>query len=68
MNASTASSQDRPTSSTNARPGSSPLDDLEQYHAPSWQQEIKAWIREYQTAATLGGFALGVFIGVWMRR
>jgi len=56
------------TSSDGASSEASPLDQLEYHYAPPWQEEIKAWIREYQTAATLGSFALGVFIGVMMRR
>ena len=56
------------TAPRSASPSSSSQDRLESHYTPSWQQEIKALIREYQTAATLGAFAVGVFIGVWMRR
>ena len=30
--------------------------------------DVKAWIEHNQTLAVLGGFAVGVFIGAWMRR
>jgi hypothetical protein len=68
MQPSPASSQQRPSASSDVPPGASPLDQLERHHAPPWQDEIKAWIQEYQTAALLGGFAFGVFVGVWLRR
>jgi hypothetical protein len=34
---------------------------------PEWQQLIMDWTRENQVLAMVGGFALGVFLGVLIR-
>ncbi|WP_456427938.1 hypothetical protein [Rhodocaloribacter sp.] len=31
-------------------------------------ESLNAWVREHQTAALIGSFAVGVFLGVLLRR
>ncbi|HET6568667.1 MAG TPA: hypothetical protein VFG50_11935 [Rhodothermales bacterium] len=46
---------------------------LSEYHAESdldltgFQREVVNWIRENQAIAMIGGFAVGVFLGVMLR-
>lgn len=44
-----------------------PLSDSRRYHEARKQEAAKEWIRTHQEAAMLAAFALGVFIGIWMR-
>lgn len=36
-------------------------------HEAYEQQAAKEWVRDHQDVAVIAAFALGVFVGVWMR-
>lgn len=44
-----------------------PLSESRRYYEPRKQEAAKQWIRDHQEAAMLAAFAIGVFIGTWMR-
>lgn len=65
-----AGEADRPVDAGRQLPPHEGLDRKRQFEALGMtaQQNIRAWIEENQMLALLGGFALGVFAGVLMRR
>lgn len=60
----TSSTQEATTNQAHAAEHAS----LDDHRPPLVQDQAKAWIRENRTLAVLGAFAVGVFVGVLMRR